>query len=144
MKQNQKLRSPLRGMYLLKGAAALAVAAVVCVTLWVYNTGSGDARYLEQRANTYASSDNDHQGVMGRRGAIKVGAADALYYYSDGNGNVVATPPSNQSENSKLKPVSSQSRDNLPDPAATMANPHAPTNPLVIGDLFDMFNVPRP
>jgi phospholipase C len=42
-----------------------------------------------------------------------------------------------------LNPITNRSRDNLPDPAATEANPYVPTNGPAIGDLFDMFNFGR-
>jgi phospholipase C len=41
--------------------------------------------------------------------------------------------------NWKLGPVSSRSRDNLPNPSVHRSNPYVPTNGPAIGDLFDMF-----
>ncbi len=43
-------------------------------------------------------------------------------------------------KNWKLPPVSSVSRDNLPNPNQTSANPYAPINGPAIGDLSDMFD----
>jgi phospholipase C len=39
-----------------------------------------------------------------------------------------------------LSPVTTRSRDNLPNPVATPTNPYVPTNRPAIGDLMDMFN----
>jgi phospholipase C len=39
-----------------------------------------------------------------------------------------------------LKPLTSGSRDNLPNPIARRDNPYVPVNMPAIGDLFDMFN----
>jgi len=39
-----------------------------------------------------------------------------------------------------LAPVTARSRDNLPNPIMTAANPYVPTNMPAIGDLFDMFD----
>jgi phospholipase C len=39
-----------------------------------------------------------------------------------------------------LKPVSANSRDNLPNPVATSANPYVPTNSPAISDLMDVFD----
>jgi len=39
-----------------------------------------------------------------------------------------------------LKPLTARSRDNLPNPVATPANPYVPVNMPAIGDLFDMFD----
>ena len=41
--------------------------------------------------------------------------------------------------NWKLPPLSKRSRDNLPNPVASAANPYVPTNGPAIGDLLDMF-----
>lgn len=41
--------------------------------------------------------------------------------------------------NWKLGPITQRSRDNLPNPVATVDNPYAPTNGPAIGDLMDMF-----
>jgi phospholipase C len=42
--------------------------------------------------------------------------------------------------NWRLKPLSSRSRDNLPDPVSLSSAPYFPTNTPAIGDLMDMFN----
>jgi phospholipase C len=42
-----------------------------------------------------------------------------------------------------LKPITDRSRDNLPDPKTTAANPYVPMNSPAIGDLFDLFNFGR-
>jgi phospholipase C len=42
--------------------------------------------------------------------------------------------------NWSLHPISKRSRDNLPNPMQTAANPYVPTNEPAIGDLFDLFN----
>ena len=39
-----------------------------------------------------------------------------------------------------LKPLTSRSRDNLPNPTATTGQPYVPSNAPAIGDLFDMFD----
>ena len=39
-----------------------------------------------------------------------------------------------------LKPLTSRSRDNLPNPTATGGQPYVPGNSPAIGDLFDMFD----
>jgi phospholipase C len=39
-----------------------------------------------------------------------------------------------------LKPLTGRSRDNLPNPKMTSANPYVPTNMPAVGDLFDMFD----
>ena len=39
-----------------------------------------------------------------------------------------------------LDPVTKRSRDNLPNPIATPANPYVPVNMPAVGDLFDMFD----
>lgn len=41
--------------------------------------------------------------------------------------------------NWKLSPISSTSRDNLPNPVASADNPYVPSNSPAIGDLMDMF-----
>jgi len=41
-----------------------------------------------------------------------------------------------------LNPLTNRSRDNLPNPVQTVANPYVPTNMPAVGDLFDMFNFP--
>jgi phospholipase C len=38
-----------------------------------------------------------------------------------------------------LKPLTSRSRDNFPNPAVDDDNPYVPTNSPALGDLFDMF-----
>ncbi|HKF66996.1 MAG TPA: alkaline phosphatase family protein [Vicinamibacterales bacterium] len=43
--------------------------------------------------------------------------------------------------NWRLKPLTSRSRDNLPNPRSRDDNPYVPTNMPAIGDLFDMFNL---
>ena len=45
--------------------------------------------------------------------------------------------------NWKLQPITARSRDNLPNPKATEANPYVPTNRPAIGDLFEMFAFPK-
>jgi phospholipase C len=42
-----------------------------------------------------------------------------------------------------LAPLTGRSRDNLPNPRMTAANPYVPTNMPAIGDLFDMFDFNR-
>jgi phospholipase C len=42
-----------------------------------------------------------------------------------------------------LDPITSRSRDNLPNPAVTADNPYVPTNMPALTDLFDMFDFPR-
>ncbi|MBV8459173.1 MAG: hypothetical protein JO122_21485 [Acetobacteraceae bacterium] len=44
--------------------------------------------------------------------------------------------------NWSLPPVTSRSRDNLPDPTTSPDNPYVPTNSPAIGDLMDMFSLP--
>jgi phospholipase C len=43
-------------------------------------------------------------------------------------------------KNWKLTPVTTRSRDNLPNPVAEASNPYVPTNSPAIGDLIDMFD----
>jgi phospholipase C len=43
-----------------------------------------------------------------------------------------------------LDPLTKRSRDNLPNPLATPANPYVPLNMPAIGDLFDMFDFEHP
>jgi phospholipase C len=43
-------------------------------------------------------------------------------------------------KNWRLSPLSQRSRDNLPNPKATRANPYVPTNSPAIGDLTTLFN----
>ncbi|MDQ2843995.1 MAG: phosphoesterase [Acidobacteriota bacterium] len=61
-----------------------------------FNVLNGDAPYLKQLADSYAMSDNYHQGIMGGTGAnhIVIGTADAIWF-SDSNGNP-AMPPRNK------------------------------------------------
>src|SRR5262249_44725687 len=42
--------------------------------------------------------------------------------------------------NWRLRPLTTRSRDNLPNPIATPANPYVPLNMPAISDLFDMFH----
>ena len=39
-----------------------------------------------------------------------------------------------------LDPLTTRSRDNLPNPIATPGNPYVPVNMPAVGDLFDMFD----
>jgi len=59
-----------------------------------YNVQQGDAPYFKYLADSYAMSDNYHQGVMGGTGPnhVMLGTGDAIWF-SDGNGNA-AIPPS--------------------------------------------------
>ena len=41
------------------------------------------------------------------------------------------------------KPLTSRSRDNLPNPISAPRNPYVPLNPPALGDLFDMFDFGR-
>ena len=61
-----------------------------------YNVQRGDVPYLKLLADTYAMSDNYHQGVSGGTGAnhIMLGTGDAIWF-SDGKGNL-KKPPHNQ------------------------------------------------
>ncbi len=43
-------------------------------------------------------------------------------------------------KNWRLPPVTARSRDNLPDPVPSAANPYVPANSPAIGDLMDMFS----
>jgi len=45
--------------------------------------------------------------------------------------------------NWRLAPLTGRSRDNLPNPIMTAANPYVPANMPAIGDLFDMFDFGR-
>ncbi len=45
--------------------------------------------------------------------------------------------------NWKLQPITGRSRDNLPNPTATDAQPYVPVNSPAIGDLTDVFNFPK-
>jgi phospholipase C len=42
-----------------------------------------------------------------------------------------------------MKPVTSRSRDNFPNPVTNANNPYAPINGPAIGDLFSLFNFPK-
>jgi phospholipase C len=44
--------------------------------------------------------------------------------------------------NWSLKPLTSRSRDNLPNPTANTSTPYVPTNSPAVSDLFDMFAFP--
>jgi len=41
-----------------------------------------------------------------------------------------------------LKPLTARSRDNLPNPVATLTSPYVPKNMPALSDLFDMFDFP--
>jgi phospholipase C len=41
--------------------------------------------------------------------------------------------------NWKLKPLTSRSRDNYPNPVTSNSNPYVPLNTPALGDLMDMF-----
>jgi len=60
-----------------------------------FNVNQGDAPFLKQLADEFASSDNFHQSVMGGTAAnhVMLGTGDAVFW-SDGNGNAIS-PPSN-------------------------------------------------
>jgi phospholipase C len=45
-------------------------------------------------------------------------------------------------KNWSVPPITRRSRDNLPDPVASAANPYVPTNSPAIGDLIDLFAFP--
>jgi phospholipase C len=45
--------------------------------------------------------------------------------------------------NWKLAPLSSRSRDNLPNPVASVGNPYVPSNGPAIGDLRSIFDFTR-
>ena len=72
-----------------------------------FNVNQGDAPFLKQLADEFASSDNFHQSVMGGTAAnhVMLGTGDAVFW-SDGNGN--ATTP--------LAPIAN------PNPQATTNN----------------------
>jgi len=59
--------------------------------LGFYNMQEGDAPFFKSMADTYAMSDNFHQGVQGGTGAnhVMIGTADAVYY-SDGHGDAIS------------------------------------------------------
>ncbi|QXX76278.1 alkaline phosphatase family protein [Methylovirgula sp. HY1] len=58
-----------------------------------FNMQQGDAPYLKQLADTYAMSDNYHQGAVGGTGAnhVIIGTGDAIWF-SDGRGNADVPP----------------------------------------------------
>ncbi|GCE17309.1 alkaline phosphatase family protein [Dictyobacter kobayashii] len=74
------------------------------LSMGYYNMSTGDAPYFKQLADTYSSSDNYHQAVMGGTGAnhIMLGTGDAAYYQNAQGQPTV--PPSNQIENPNPKP----------------------------------------
>jgi phospholipase C len=43
-----------------------------------------------------------------------------------------------------LKPLSTSSRDNLPNPVSSSNNPYVPTNSPAVGDLMTMFDFTTP
>jgi phospholipase C len=45
--------------------------------------------------------------------------------------------------NLHLQPLTTRSRDNLPNPVSAANNPYVPPNMPAIGDLFDMFDFDR-
>ena len=45
--------------------------------------------------------------------------------------------------NWRLPPLTTRSRDNLPNPISPVGNPYVPLNMPAIGDLFDMFDFER-
>jgi hypothetical protein len=47
-------------------------------------------------------------------------------------------------KNWKLKPLTSRTRDNFPNPIASRMNPYVPLNGPAIGDLLDMFDFDHP
>jgi phospholipase C len=51
-----------------------------------------------------------------------------------------ASPDKFIERNWKLPPITSRSRDNLPNPQTTASNPYVPVNSPAIGDLWDLFN----
>ncbi|WP_151758467.1 alkaline phosphatase family protein [Dictyobacter vulcani] len=69
-----------------------------------YNMNTGDAPFFKQIADTYSSSDNYHQAVMGGTGAnhIMLGSGDDAYYQNAQGQPTV--PPANQIENPNPKP----------------------------------------
>src|SRR5262249_48556759 len=58
-----------------------------------FNVNQGDAPFLKQLADEFASSDNFHQSVMGGTAAnhVMLGTGDAVFW-SDGNGNAISPP----------------------------------------------------
>ena len=69
------------------------------VAMGFYNMSEGDVPVFKFIADSYALSDNYHQGIMGGTGAdfIYLGTGDAAFY-GDGNGNPLR-PPDNEIEN---------------------------------------------
>ena len=74
-----------------------------------YNMNADDAPNFQFIGDTYAMSDNYHQGVMGGTGAnhIMLGTGD-MAYYDDAQGNP-ATPPSNANGSTATATVSAVS-----------------------------------
>jgi phospholipase C len=68
------------------------------VAMGFYNIAMGDAPYFRELADTYASSDNHHQPVMGGTGANfqALATGHAIAYWKDG---ALAQPPQHQIEN---------------------------------------------
>jgi len=68
------------------------------VAMGFYNMAMGDAPYFRELADTYASSDNHHQPVMGGTGANfqALATGHAIAYWKDG---ALAQPPQHQIEN---------------------------------------------
>jgi phospholipase C len=77
-----------------EGAAAMGI----------YNMAAGDAPYLKDLADRFASSDNYHQAVAGGTGAnhIMLGTGSAIWY-SDGKGHALV-PPADEIENPNPQP----------------------------------------
>ena len=73
------------------------------VAMAFYNMATGDAPYFRQLADTYASSDNHHQPVMGGTGANfqALATGHAIAYWK---GGALAQPPDNQIENPNPRP----------------------------------------
>jgi phospholipase C len=69
-----------------------------------FNVNDGDAPFLKQLADEFASSDNFHQSVQGGTAAnhVMLGTGDAVFF-SDGNGNATA-PAANLVANPNPKP----------------------------------------
>lgn len=70
-----------------------------------FNVDTGDAPFLKQLADEYASSDNYHQGAMGGTAAnhAMLGTGDAVFF-SDGHGNAIAPPPNTVIANPNPRP----------------------------------------
>src|SRR5262249_47106974 len=58
-----------------------------------FNVNQGDAPFLKQLADEFASSDNFHQSVMCGPAAnhVMLGTGDSVFF-SDGNGNAIPPP----------------------------------------------------